>query len=80
GYSSPEFDAACQRAQTAFDPAERRAAHQQAQAIFTRDLPVVPLFFRFAASVARPGVAGYRLDPSARSDLWNLEIIGRSEP
>lgn len=77
GYSNPEFDVACRRALAAYDPAERAAAHAAAQAIFTRDLPSLPLFFRFVAGVARPGVTGYRLDPSARSDLWNIEMIGR---
>lgn len=76
GYSSPAFDAACQRALTRFDLAGRRAAHAEAQAVFTRDLPSLPLFFRFKAGVAHPDVSGYALDATARSDLWNIETLG----
>lgn len=75
GYSSAAFDAACRRARLSFDPAQQRAAHLEAQIIFTRDLPSLPLFFRYRAGVAHPGVAGYRLETSARSDLWNVEVI-----
>lgn len=77
GYSNPAFDAACERALRTLDPAERQAAHAEAQAIFTRDLPSLPLFFRYVAGVARPEVAGYALEPAARSDLANLELISR---
>jgi len=75
GYSSAAFDAACQRARRSFDPAQQRAAHLEAQIIFTRDLPSLPLFFRYKVSVTHPGVAGYRLESTARSDLWNIEAI-----
>jgi peptide/nickel transport system substrate-binding protein len=68
GYSSPEFDAACQPTLLADDPAD-------AQRIFARDLPVLPLFFQPQQAAARPGVQGYALDPSAASELWNIEEI-----
>ncbi len=75
GWSNPEFDAVCQRALSSFDDAARLAAHAEAQAIFTRDLPSLPLFFRFKVGVARPEVSGYHLDATARSDVWNIEQI-----
>jgi ABC-type oligopeptide transport system substrate-binding subunit len=80
GFANPEFDAACLRARQSFDAAESRAAHAEAQAIFSRDLPSLPLFFRFRAGLARPEVSGYQLDTTARSDLWNIEQIGVSGP
>lgn len=80
GYSNPAFDAACRRALQAFSADERRAAHAEAQAIFTRDLPSLPLFFRFKVGVIRPEVTGYQLDSTARSDLWNLEAINVPGP
>jgi peptide/nickel transport system substrate-binding protein len=80
GYSNPAFDRACHAALTALDQATRQAMHAQAQAIFTQDLPSLPLFFRVKAGVARPGVQGYRLDSTAQSDLWNLEVIDLAGP
>jgi peptide/nickel transport system substrate-binding protein len=80
GYSNPGFDSACQRALSSFDDAARRAAHAEAQAIFTRDLPSLPLFFRFKVGLARPDVGGYQLDSTARSDVWNIEQISLPKP
>lgn len=80
GYSNPDFDAACQRALTTFNEAVRSAQHSEAQAIFTRDLPSLPLFFHFKAGAARPEVRGYQLDSTAQSDLWNIETLALSEP
>ncbi len=75
GYRNPAYDAACERALTSFDEAVRRAAHAEAQAVLSRDLPMLPLFFRAVIGVTRPGLSGYQPDPTARSDLWNLEQI-----
>jgi ABC-type oligopeptide transport system substrate-binding subunit len=80
GYSNPEFDAACLRARRAFDKTTMRAAHAEAQVILMRDVPTLPLFFRFRAGVTRPEVTGYTLDTTARSDLWNIEQIGVARP
>jgi peptide/nickel transport system substrate-binding protein len=80
GYSNPAFDQACLAAQTALDEATRRARHAEAQAIFTQDLPSLPLFIRATASVAHPRVDGYRSDSTSSSDLWNIEQIGLSAP
>ncbi len=80
GYNNPAFDAACHAAQNAFDEATRRARHAEAQAIFTQDLPSLPLFLRVKVGVARPRVSGYQLDPTASSDLWNVETIALAQP
>ncbi|MGQ0605271.1 MAG: ABC transporter substrate-binding protein [Anaerolineales bacterium] len=80
GYSSPEFDAACTLALRAFDDGARLAAHTEAQVAFMRDMPSLPLFFRFRVGIARPEVTGYALDTTGRSDLWNIEQIGVSRP
>jgi len=78
GYSNPEFDAACQTALTALDAGARRAAHAQAQAVFAADLPSLPLFFRPKLAAALPAVSGFRLDPTAGSVLWNVEVLDRA--
>jgi peptide/nickel transport system substrate-binding protein len=75
GFSNAAFDAACQRGLRSFDEAERRTAHLEAQAIWARELPSLPLFFRFQVGVARPAVSGYQPSPAARSDLWNIESL-----
>ena len=77
GYSNPAFDAACRTAQSSLAEATRRAAHTTAQALFTQDLPSLPLYFRFKTGVARPAIGGYVLDPTANSDLWNIEAMSK---
>lgn len=80
GFSNAAFDAACQRGLRSFAEAERRASHLEAQAIWARELPSLPLFFRFQVGLTRPGVVGYQLDATARSDLWNIEQMSVSQP
>ncbi len=76
GYSNPAFDAACRLA-LSFLPGEPgyEEAHRQAQAIFAADLPVIPLYLRLKLAAARAGFCGYALNPTADSDLWNLEAF-----
>jgi peptide/nickel transport system substrate-binding protein len=80
GYSNPAFDEACRAARNALDDATRRARHAEALAIFTQDLPSLPLFLRVKVGVALPRVNGYQLDSTASSDLWNIEAISLSAP
>jgi peptide/nickel transport system substrate-binding protein len=75
GYSNPDFDRACLAAKSALDAATRQARHAEAQAIFTRDLPSLPLFLRLKIGVVTPRVQGYALNPTTDSDLWNVEQI-----
>jgi len=77
GYRSPEFDAACLAAQRTLpgDPTQA-AMYVQAQSIFARDLPVIPLYWRVAISAARPDLCNFLPDPTAASDLWNIEAFG----
>jgi peptide/nickel transport system substrate-binding protein len=76
GYSSPEFDQACQTALEAVPGSpEALAAHRKAQEIFATDLPVLPLYMAIKAAATRPDVCGYALDPTARSSLWSIEEI-----
>jgi peptide/nickel transport system substrate-binding protein len=79
GYSNPAFDAACAAALGALDEATRRAQHSEAQALFSQDLPSLPLFFRSKIGLTAPRVQGYQLDSSAPSDLWNIESLSLSE-
>jgi peptide/nickel transport system substrate-binding protein len=75
GYSSAEFDQACRKALTSWDPVEAASFQAEAQRIFARDLPVLPLLFRPRIAAARPQVSGFALDPTSASELWNIESL-----
>ncbi|MBU0702754.1 MAG: hypothetical protein KKC18_02680, partial [Chloroflexi bacterium] len=49
--------------------------HREAQRIFSRDLPVLPLYFVPKVVAARPGVSGVVLDPGEYLELWNIEAF-----
>lgn len=74
GYSNPEFDAACLRALTADTPNSFQF-HAEAQRLFARDLPMLPLFFRVKVAAVRLPVEGFTLDPTSPSELWNIEMM-----
>jgi oligopeptide transport system substrate-binding protein len=71
GWSSPEFDAALDRALSAATPAEAQAGFDDAQAVLQRDVPLVPLQYDAGWALARPGLLGANLD-----GLGNLRLAG----
>jgi peptide/nickel transport system substrate-binding protein len=74
GYSSADFDAACNAARSALPGTpEYTQNHLLAQEIFARDLPVIPLFLRIKYSISRPDFCGHTMDPTANGDFWNIE-------
>ncbi len=74
GYSSPEFDAACNAAlQSLPGEASYDENHLLAQEIFATDLPVVPLYLRLKLAATRPDMCGFVMDPTANSEMWNIE-------
>ena len=76
GYSSPEYDAACQTATASLPGQSDYLANQQApQAILSTDLPVIPLYQMLRLSIARTDLCGYKLDTTSRSGLWNIESL-----
>jgi len=80
GYSSLDFDRACQRAVTSIpEQPEYAAAHFLAQTIFAEDLPVLPLYAHQKQAASRLDMCGVSLDPSADSALWNLESFNYGE-
>lgn len=80
GWSSAEFDQACAQAQSALPEQQAYAeAHEQAQAIFAEELPVIPLYERMAVVAMRPDLCGVQFDPSAGSSLNNLEDLDYGE-
>lgn len=80
GFSSAEFDQACQQAGNMLpDQPERLNAYQQAQAIFAEQLPVLPLFLRSRWVITRPDFCGFEVDPSNTNIYWNLENFNDGE-
>lgn len=76
GYSNPEFDSACGASLDSLPGQPGYAeANARAQELFSRDLPGIPLYLLVKAAAARPGLCGFSLDSSARSDLTGLEAI-----
>jgi peptide/nickel transport system substrate-binding protein len=76
GFESPEFDAACQAALQALPGSpEYEGNHRQAQIIFSQDLPALPLYMGPRVGAAMSKVLNYGPDPTARSELWNIEEL-----
>jgi len=75
GYKSAEFDAACAKAQEQIpDDNEYRDAYLETQAIFSADLPAIPLYARLKIAAARADMCNFDLDPTANT-LWNIEFL-----
>jgi peptide/nickel transport system substrate-binding protein len=73
GWWSPEFDAACEQATNSLPGSfEYLDSHKKAQTLFAEQVPIIPLFTRLKVAAARPVVLNFRLDPTQRSELWNL--------
>ena len=73
GYSSAEFDAACASAAAARTAERVSSTNQAAQAIFAKDLPVIPLYTDLKIAIARTDLCGLAMDVTARSIFWNVE-------
>jgi peptide/nickel transport system substrate-binding protein len=78
-YQNQDFDAACQAALQAVDPAQKAAQHGLAEQLWSADLPAITLFAPARVAVLRPGVQNVLLDSSA-SDWWNLENFDVAHP
>jgi ABC-type oligopeptide transport system substrate-binding subunit len=80
GYSNAEFDRACKNAIFSLpDSSIHRDAHHQAQAIFTEDLPSIPLFWRFKVVVARADMCAVSIESSGETTLSGLEEYDYAE-
>lgn len=77
GYYNPEYDTTC-KAATGSLPGqpEYDANHLKAQEIFANDLPVAPLYLRIKLAATRTDMCGFIMDPTANSEMWNIEEFG----
>jgi peptide/nickel transport system substrate-binding protein len=77
GYSNPEYDLICNTAQQSLPgQAAYDENHLKAQEIFGIDLPVVPLYLRLKLAATRPDFCNFIMDPTANSEMWNIESFG----
>jgi len=73
GYESAEYDQACRAGLEALYGTEAHLRrHHEAQAIFSRDVPVLPLYFVPESLAARPEVRGVIVDPSQDTPFRNI--------
>jgi peptide/nickel transport system substrate-binding protein len=81
GFSDPEFDRACDLAHRSLPGSSAYVQNQyQAQKIFAENLPSIPLYLTVKIAIARPDLTGLIMDPTAASDLWNLESMDYPVP
>jgi peptide/nickel transport system substrate-binding protein len=80
GYSNADYDAACQAALQAMPGTpEYETYHKQTQAIFSKELPAIPLFVWPRIALAQPHVLNFTLDATSPSELWNIELLDIGE-
>jgi peptide/nickel transport system substrate-binding protein len=80
GFIDEEYDLACNAAlQSLPGMPEYREFHLQAQRLFAQQLPVVPLYLGLRVAATRPDLQGFILDPTATSEMWNIEEFHYSD-
>jgi peptide/nickel transport system substrate-binding protein len=80
GFANEEYEVACNSAKNAIPgQPEYEAGHLEAQKIFSEQLPVVPLYLTIKLAATRPDMCGFIMDPSAKSDFWNIEEFDYGE-
>ena len=76
GYSSKEFDSACLTSRQVLPGQSNYVEAQKApQVIFNTDNPAIPLYQNIQVGAARMDMCGFQMDPTSRSDLWNIEEL-----
>lgn len=76
GFTNSEFDAACNAALSALPgTSEYEQYHHEALRIWSEQMPIIPLFMRLKVAAARPSIENFVVDPTQRSELWNLYEI-----
>jgi peptide/nickel transport system substrate-binding protein len=74
GFRDNEYDLACDAALSSLPGQPGYLENQHAvQSIFSEKLPVIPLYQQVNLALSRADMCGFSLDPSAISELWNIE-------
>jgi len=73
GWSNAEFDGFCKAALGSLPGTDEYVMnHEEAQRVWSREVPVIPLFLRLKVAAARPEVKNFGVDPTENSELWNM--------
>ena len=76
GWSNADYDLACRRGLGSLPGTlEYAAAHAEAQRIFARELPSLPLFLSLKVGATQPRVQNFKLDPTQLSELYNIQEL-----
>ena len=73
GWKSARYDSLLREARLTADPAARRAALQQAEAILLEELPIIPIYFYTTVRLVHPSVRGWYptlLDRHPYKHVW----------
>ena len=73
GYCNPKYDEWVNKALGTLSKKEQTEAWAEAISIWSEELPVLPLFARIKLLATRPEVTGVIMDPTANSEMWNIE-------
>ena len=73
GWANLQYDALLHAADRTADPAERRAAMQQAEAVLLDEMPIIPLYYFTTVRLVHPAVRGWHplpLDRHPYKHVW----------
>ena len=74
GWDDEEFNQVCNAALGTLPGQEGyEEFNLEAQSIFADNLPVVPLYLRLKLAATRPDMCNFIMDPTANSEMWNIE-------
>lgn len=73
GYCNPEYDKVAKQAENTLERPDALPLYHEAQAIFSDDLPVLPLFARVKVMATAPNVVNFRPNATVNSETWNIE-------
>jgi peptide/nickel transport system substrate-binding protein len=80
GYSNPPYDQACLDAIFSLsDLPQHQQKHTEAQAIFAKDLPALPLYWHDRVIVGRPDLCGIPKESVTENIFSNLELFDYGE-
>jgi peptide/nickel transport system substrate-binding protein len=74
GWDDAEYNQVCNAALGTLPGQEGyEEFNAEAQSIFADNLPVVPLYLRLKLAATRPDMCNFIMDPTANSEMWNIE-------
>jgi peptide/nickel transport system substrate-binding protein len=79
GWCNPAYDRAGKQASATLDRDESLPLYSEAQALFSDELPVLPLFARVKVMATGPTVVNFKPNATVNSETWNIEAWGFSE-